>query len=1129
MTLCQGAPRSKEGFDWSDMAEELVQTNMALMAFSDSEPEFKGYGHENSKKESNIVCESESDNSKENSNKSLVEEQVSQVKSSFVQDCGCNTSKSVSDVEPKKVRKNNDALTIEDWVSDDEEQDESKTKPEKKTVIPIAAKIKKPVKKSVRPKKSLILLGPYRTPCLIQLGQEVVNTARPNRTSVNAARANRFNVGKPQHDDKGFVDIGCSRHMTGNIAYLSDFKQFDGGYVGKISGKGTLKTDNLDFEDLPDENQILFKIPRKDNMYSFDMKNIVPKQNLTCLVAKDETSKILKRFIQEIENLVDKKVKIIRSDNGTEFKNKGMDDFCREKGIKREYSVARTPQQNGVAERRNMTLIEAARTMVLVVKPHNKTPYELFRGFKPALSFMRPFGCHVTILNTLEDSLASSDGKCDKVFFIGYSLSSKAFRVYNTRTKRVEENLHIRFLENKPMIEGTGQKWLFDIDSLTQSINCVPATAGTVSNDSAGTSEENNQDCIVMPIWKDTSYFDSPTKNIDNGESKKTADNAQKQVEIVLNKEKFKQEMFTDEAVLRFSTASSNEEDIIEEEPEVDLGNITNSYVVPTTPNTRIHKDHPIDNVIGKVQSTVQTRRMSKPTSKQEFLSNVKNFCNSNFNKFGYWWISLMERRPLVQNRLISWQCKKRTVVATSTTEAEYVATASCCGQLLWIQNQLLDYGYNFVNTVINIDNNNLLTKDHMGTRVAAVSNSYLLRGGISKEVRTPRIPQSSVPPDKVGDESLSLKKELSPKFVETHNVVAFLEKPKESDGFAEIIDFLKANSVSYDLTVTPYSYTSVFEQFWATAKERSSLEMHEGIDCLNATIFEELARMGKESDSDHPTDSTPIHIIDQPSSSSQPKKDKPSKKAQRQEAEVPQDEAEHEESVPTPSNDPQPSSEDSLQLTDLMRLERRKMSRPTGLKRLRKVGMSRRVESSEDQESLGAPEDASKQGRSIEDIDADVDVSLVDETQEKQNDDLMFDSGVLEDDVMHVEAKVDGKDEQSKKPDDSTAGEAVTTASIDDSVVPTTNEEITLAQTLIQIKAAKPKVVTTAATTATAIRPKDRWVVVHELSEFRVPQKTQPSSSKDKRKGIMIEPEVPLKRKDQIDLGEQIARAISS
>ncbi|GKC36511.1 putative ribonuclease H-like domain-containing protein [Tanacetum coccineum] len=190
-----------------------------------------------------------------------------------------------------------------------------------------------------------------------------------------------------------------------------------------------------------------------------------------------------------------------------------MDDFCKEKYIKREHSVARTPQQNGVADRRNRTLIEAARTMVLIVKPHNKTPYELFRVIKPALSFMKPFGCHVTILNTL-DSLGKFDGKSDEGFFVGYSLSSKAFRVYNTRTKKVEENLHIGFLENKTMIEGNGPKWLFDIDSLTQSMNYVPVTIGTSTNEPAGTQEDQNvgtflekdgtsQDCIVMPIWKD--------------------------------------------------------------------------------------------------------------------------------------------------------------------------------------------------------------------------------------------------------------------------------------------------------------------------------------------------------------------------------------------------------------------------------------------------------------------------------------------------------------------------------------------------------------------------------------------------------------------------------------------------
>ncbi|GKE98384.1 retrovirus-related pol polyprotein from transposon TNT 1-94, partial [Tanacetum coccineum] len=88
--------------------------------------------------------------------------------------------------------------------------------------------------------------------------------------------------------------------------------------------------------------------------------------------------------------------------------------------------------------------------------------------------------------------LGKFDSKSDEGFFVGYFLSSKAFRVYNTRTRRVEEKLHIGFLENKPMIEGNGPKWLFDIDSLTQSMNYVPIIAGTITNESACTHEEFN-------------------------------------------------------------------------------------------------------------------------------------------------------------------------------------------------------------------------------------------------------------------------------------------------------------------------------------------------------------------------------------------------------------------------------------------------------------------------------------------------------------------------------------------------------------------------------------------------------------------------------------------------------------
>ncbi|GJX01854.1 hypothetical protein Tco_0185767 [Tanacetum coccineum] len=569
----------------------------------------------------------------------------------------------------------------------------------------------------------------------INTGRQTVNTVRPN---VNTVRARGFNAVKPsacwvwrpikpngaslsnsQLNDKGFVDSGCSRHMSGNIAHLSDFKDFDGGYVtfgggangGRITGKGTIKTDKLDFEDvyfvkelkfnlfsvsqmcdkknyvlftdseclvlspnfkLPDESQILLKIPRQNNMYSFDMKNIVPKDGLTCLVAKATSEESMLWHRVGYWSL-DKKVKIIRSDNGTEFKNNVMDEFCREKGIKREYSVARTPQQNGVAERKNRTLIEAARTMladsklpttfwaeavstacyvqnrVLIVKPHNKTPYELFRGIKPAIGFMKPFGCHVTILNTL-DKLGKFDGKSDEGFFVGYSLSSKAFRVYNIRTRKVQENLHVGFLENKPMIEGNGPKWLFDLDSLTQSMNYVPVVAGTFSNDSAGiqgvsessTSSQQDQDCIVMPIWKDASYFDDASlKSVadaqiqdqdgthddcslqNNGTADQQVNTASPEVNTG------SREVST--AVPEVNTATPEDlmgpiptsEDTQVEDQEIELGNISPSYAVSSTPHTRIHKDHPIDHVIGDVQSSVQTRRMTTSYSELGFLGAI--------------------------------------------------------------------------------------------------------------------------------------------------------------------------------------------------------------------------------------------------------------------------------------------------------------------------------------------------------------------------------------------------------------------------------------------------------------------------------------------------------------------------
>ncbi|GKE75771.1 retrovirus-related pol polyprotein from transposon TNT 1-94, partial [Tanacetum coccineum] len=136
---------------------------------------------------------------------------------------------------------------------------------------------------------------------------------------------------------------------------------------------------------------------------------------------------------------------------------------------------------------------------VLVTKPHNKTPYELLHGRPPSISFMRPFGCPMTIFNTL-DPLGKFDGKADDGFLVGYSINSKAFRVFNTRTRKVEENMHITFLENKPNVARSGPDWLFDFDLLTNSINYEPVTTGNQTNKNAeGYATGTNRVSTVSP------------------------------------------------------------------------------------------------------------------------------------------------------------------------------------------------------------------------------------------------------------------------------------------------------------------------------------------------------------------------------------------------------------------------------------------------------------------------------------------------------------------------------------------------------------------------------------------------------------------------------------------------------
>nr|GEW03399.1 putative ribonuclease H-like domain-containing protein [Tanacetum cinerariifolium] len=416
---------------------------------------------------------------------------------------------------------------------------------------------------------------------------------------VNSIKCDKGNWGNPQQalKDNEVIDSGCSRHMTRNMFYLSDVKAINGEYVtfggnpkgGKITGKGKIRTGKLDFDDvyfvkelkfnlfsislicdkknnvlfidtecivlsfdfkLPDESHVLLRVPKENNMYNFDLKNIVSLGDLTCIFAKeildesnlwhkrlghinfktmnklvkgnlvrglpskvfennqtcvackkgkqhrasckskpvssisqplqrlhmdlfgptfvknlnkkcyclvvtddysrfswvfflatkDETSPILQTFITGIDNQLSLKVKILRSDSKTEFKNHDLNQFCGMKEIKREFSVPRTPQQNGISERKNITLIE------VLTKPHNKTPYELLLGRIPSIGFMRPFGCHVTILNTL-DLLCKFDGKAGEGFLVGYSNTDDdtTFEVKENEfeVKQPESEIHV--------------------------------------------------------------------------------------------------------------------------------------------------------------------------------------------------------------------------------------------------------------------------------------------------------------------------------------------------------------------------------------------------------------------------------------------------------------------------------------------------------------------------------------------------------------------------------------------------------------------------------------------------------------------------------------------------------------
>nr|GEU36135.1 ribonuclease H-like domain-containing protein [Tanacetum cinerariifolium] len=585
--------------------------------------------------------------------------------------------------------------------------------------------------------------------------------------------------------DKEVIDSGCSRYMIGNMSYLTDFEEINDGYVafrgnpkgGKITGKGKIRTGKLDFDDvyfvkdlkfnlfsvsqmcdkknivlftdtecivlsfdfkLSDANHVLLRVPRENNMYNVDLKNIVPSGDLTCLFVKatlDESNLWHIRLGHINFKIMNKLVKgnLVRGLSSKVFKNIHTCVTCKKgkqhrascktmpvssvsqplqrmKGIKREFSVAKTPQHNGIVVRKNRTLIEAARTMladsllpipfwdeavntscyvhnrVLVTKPHNKTPYELLLGRTPSIGFMRPFGCLVTILNTV-DPLGKFNGKADEGFLVGYYISR------------------------------SGPTWLFDIDTLTKSMNYQIVLAGNQHNPSACVQEHfdadkakegNVQQYVLFPLWsfgsKDPHNTDddvtfkvketesevhvslsssSKTKKHDDKTKREAKGKSHVELSIGFRNLSEKFEYFSDNSINEVNAASTpvlavgqistkstnifsaaghsnmavspplrkssyvdpsqypddphmpaleditysdNEEDV---GAEADFSNLETNITVSHIPTTRVHKDHFVTQIIGDLSSASQTRSMTRMAKEQVGLPKGKRAIGS--------------------------------------------------------------------------------------------------------------------------------------------------------------------------------------------------------------------------------------------------------------------------------------------------------------------------------------------------------------------------------------------------------------------------------------------------------------------------------------------------------------------
>nr|GEV18636.1 retrovirus-related Pol polyprotein from transposon TNT 1-94 [Tanacetum cinerariifolium] len=1113
------------------------------------------------------------------------------------------------------------APIIEDWVSDSEDESEPNNpqsapsfvqtfkhvKPSRHSVQFVQAPILAATSKPTSPKSNYSSKRKNMKTCFVcrsvdHLIKDLLTKSKP--VSVTAARP---------------VSAAVPKIMITRPKHACNPKG------GKISGKGKIKTD---FK-LPDESQVLLRVPRENNMYNVNLKDIVPSGDLICLFAKatiDESNLWHRRLGHVNFKTINKLVKgnLVRGLPTKVFENLNTCVACK-KGKQHRASYSLLPIPFWAKAVNTACYVQ---NRVLVTKPQNKTPYELLHGRTPSIGFMRPFGCPVTILNTL-DSLGKFERKVDEGFLVGYSMNSKAFRVFNSRTRIVQETLHNKdgdaafdgkehdaekpesavnlspssnfedYSEDSsnnvsaagPIVPTAGQNYSNSTNPISAVVD-LPHDKRAISTkwvygnkkDERGivvrnkarlvtqgyTQEEGiNYEEVFAPVARIeairlflayASFMGFMVYQIDvksaflygtieeevyvcQPPGFEDPDNPEKVYKVVkalyglhqaprawyetlanyllengFHRGQIDQTLFIKKQKGDILLVQIYVDDIIFGATNKDLLTEGKSASTPIDTEKPLLKDpdgedvdvHIYRSTIGSLMYLTSSRpdimfavcacAHFQVPPKASHLHAVKRIFrylkgklhlglwypkDSPFNLVAYsdsdYAGASLDRKSTTRGcqflgcRLISWQCKKQTVVATSSTEAEYVAGASCCAQVLWIQNQMLDYGLQA-----------LVDKKKVVVTEAATRDALHLDD-------------------------------------------------------AEGVDCLPNEEIFTALARMGYENPSIKLTFYK-AFFSSQWKVGKGCSGVDTPLFEGMlvAREPEEQSNDDNAVEEPVTAVDDVEDQSIPLPTPPTPPSQKPQDIPSTSEAQSLPPQPQSSTPAQPQGVDfPMKITKIKtrvkKLERANKVKTLKLKRLRKIKTSQRIESSDDT----IMKDVSNQGRMIDELDKDEGAVLMNEKEEtKEVKDITGDAQVEGRQVEIYQIDMDHAAKvlsmQEDEPEIQEAVEVVTTAKLITEVVAAVSETVSAAAVVpaaitktISIAAVVPTVTAAPVKVAVLSTKRRRGVVIRDPEEESSAKTPTETKSKDKGKGIRVEEPKPMKKKQQVELDEAYARKL--